>query len=873
MSKNNNRDDFSKKTIESLGKRVNYLCSNPECRKGTVGPASSSEKFINTGVASHICAAAPGGKRYDPNMTPEQRSSIENGIWLCQICSKIIDSDEEKYTVEILKEWKEKAELRAGKGLINSIDEIVELEKDNLIKKDEEDNIDILNIENKFQWNSIEYKEYIKKFDELKDYIYCIDFANFFQKEFKCDNVICNFGKEIIDWTLGKKKFPLADIEDFYKELKLIYKIDDNSILSKRWKALKLYFEGKIKESHIIYLELLNMKENNIEDWLRDDILVDGRNITIQLERAEKKYSINNVFQMEIEKNNRKIVYPSIDRVRSNLYENVLKNVFNYQNKSKYTQIYGVGLEYILNSIQELIYISILYGSITHFRLVRNLLSEVLSIYANCYGDSIFYKNSLKLMILSGKFKEFKTMYNKIKFNESFSNSNEFIKDILAMEKSILPIDTNNYYVFIFDIYGRYLNEKDYMKFEKRVLKIINIGKTCEFSEVNKAWESIPNNIDRFEEKEKLFSIILKYINKNYSGFYRNFNNIINKVKFIELSENQKELFMSIVNKTKDIKEIETVYAMIALKKYTKTKNYDDILLKEGTYENFLYNIDKKKYIETMKFIVKELENRAREREKNPAIHHGYGVSYTIGWDSFTKRKYNEKVKEIVINDILPLAKIILLSENQYANEKINMIKYLTYVSMVEEDKKIINDIEQILGKIVLKSAKKDFYEYKSEEDILINIKMLEWSLKKKKTSDLINEYLLESSSNKEVIYEIIDCIGIIHRNKIKISDNDLNMLYSIYTLAIQSEDLEIIDRTVQISDLFIDTKFSKDIIHIFNKFIEDNNFEKDLAIANFLYCLNRKNKIKFQDIINKLGESTNYNIRYVVNKYLKGGK
>ena len=93
---------------------------------------------------------------------------------------------------------------------------------------------------------------------------------------------------------------------------------------------------------------------------------------------------------MEIKKNHRKIVYPNIDRVRSNLYENVLKNIFNYQNKSKYTQIYGVGLEYILNSIQELAYISILFGSITHFRLVRNLLAEVLSIYANCYEDTFF---------------------------------------------------------------------------------------------------------------------------------------------------------------------------------------------------------------------------------------------------------------------------------------------------------------------------------------------------------------------------------------------------------------------------------------------------------------------------------------------------
>ena len=42
---------------------------------------------------AHICAAAQGGPRYDASMTPEERKSFENGIWLCQSCSKLIDTD------------------------------------------------------------------------------------------------------------------------------------------------------------------------------------------------------------------------------------------------------------------------------------------------------------------------------------------------------------------------------------------------------------------------------------------------------------------------------------------------------------------------------------------------------------------------------------------------------------------------------------------------------------------------------------------------------------------------------------------------------------------------------------------------------------
>lgn len=111
------RDDFSEATKETLAKRVTYICSNPECRKMTVGPNSDKQKSTSIGVAAHIKAAAPGGKRYDATMTPAERSDISNGIWLCQSCSKLIDTDEEKYSVELLHQWKEVAEQHSEKGI------------------------------------------------------------------------------------------------------------------------------------------------------------------------------------------------------------------------------------------------------------------------------------------------------------------------------------------------------------------------------------------------------------------------------------------------------------------------------------------------------------------------------------------------------------------------------------------------------------------------------------------------------------------------------------------------------------------------------------------------------------------------------------
>lgn len=111
------RDDFTQDTKNILGNRVGWICSNPSCRKLTRGAAGDESKYVNIGVAAHICAASEGGPRYDVNMTQEERKSYNNGIWLCQSCSKLIDSDIDRYSVEILRQWKNQAEERTKEDL------------------------------------------------------------------------------------------------------------------------------------------------------------------------------------------------------------------------------------------------------------------------------------------------------------------------------------------------------------------------------------------------------------------------------------------------------------------------------------------------------------------------------------------------------------------------------------------------------------------------------------------------------------------------------------------------------------------------------------------------------------------------------------
>lgn len=124
-----NRDDFSKETKIKLAKRVGYRCSNPDCRRLTIGPDQASNGVVSIGIACHIYAAAPKGPRANNELSSEERSSIDNGIWLCSNCSALIDKDPDAYPPDLLLKWKQDAEQIARNQLQNNSPQIYHKEE------------------------------------------------------------------------------------------------------------------------------------------------------------------------------------------------------------------------------------------------------------------------------------------------------------------------------------------------------------------------------------------------------------------------------------------------------------------------------------------------------------------------------------------------------------------------------------------------------------------------------------------------------------------------------------------------------------------------------------------------------------------------
>jgi len=166
------RDDFSEEIKKKVSFRVGCMCSNSDCKAITSGPQIDSSGVLNVGVAAHISAASPEGPRYDTSITHEERKGIENAIWLCQNCAKLVDNDPVRFTRDILLKWKQEAERNALKniGKTSTISERTEPtlyreEVEILITAAERGMIYVLETAQLGKWVRVENKDFVNQKD------------------------------------------------------------------------------------------------------------------------------------------------------------------------------------------------------------------------------------------------------------------------------------------------------------------------------------------------------------------------------------------------------------------------------------------------------------------------------------------------------------------------------------------------------------------------------------------------------------------------------------------------------------------------------------------------------------------------------------
>ena len=499
--------------------------------------------------------------------------------------------------------------------------------------------------------------------------------------------------------------------------------------------------------------------------------------------------------------------------------------------------------------------------------------------YADTFEDEDYYKITLKMLFLAGKRKKYKSLYEKLKLNYHFVNSKEFIDELLLCLETSISFERLGNEVFIYDLYGRNLEDKKYNEFELKMLNSVEISENYHMFFITDILRSIPSNLSRFNDNKRLLVIMLDYLEKDYSRFFNEFGKILNYIDIKSLSEENFILYKSVIDKILTLKNKDIInisYAIINIKKYKpEIKDYDDILLKEKSFENIVYNLEENKNIEdAFKYIIEIYKERYEERENRPGVIVGYATEYYLERSFFLEEVYYKKTRNIIIKEYIPLVKSILSSKNQFIKEKIKNIKTLSYILLVEKDEKIKEEIQEIIENSELFQYNKSFVESneKTIDDLENNILMGNYITGNINFNQLISKYLEKILIDKGQIEEILNCIKIARLKSEKNEKFDYKLLFYIFLYAYKENDIDIRNELIEMADIFIDTDCEEEIIKKLYDYSADLSYDESVGYLKLLRKIPKTKIYLYKDVIERLKNNPNYNIRIMVEKYLIEG-
>ena len=108
-------------------------CAYPDC----TNPIFEDDGQL-TGECCHIKALSPGGPRYDASQTDEERNGVDNLMLMCSRHHAIVDKNVDRYTVEVLQEYKQMHEEKYSAETLRLTEEqlhYLQMSSDNFWKR------------------------------------------------------------------------------------------------------------------------------------------------------------------------------------------------------------------------------------------------------------------------------------------------------------------------------------------------------------------------------------------------------------------------------------------------------------------------------------------------------------------------------------------------------------------------------------------------------------------------------------------------------------------------------------------------------------------------------------------------------------------
>lgn len=616
-----------------------------------------------------------------------------------------------------------------------------------------------------------EGKNFLTNFKSLDGYLFYKILG--YDQKYESKSDYLKFGIKIFDWILGDTSFPGEEYLD------LLYN-DDQTIYNKRRKCLFLYFKTELQVSINEYDQIFSLLDsiNTFENY-KNDILIDGRNITIENNQLMNTYSWKEKFQNKIETEEINITAPIYDRLKVNLYEKSFDDAFKEETLPPNGVYYSSGLKEALNKVQDLILLTTYNGSITHLKLCRNTIFNLLYNYTRVYNDYNFFKYMLYMSALSMDFKTNIRIKDYINRKYGFNPTKETV-DKLYSFKDIVNSQYMIYYLsFFYNNYKYYINDDLCVQIENQLLKYIykNNKPVINFLyEILKCFK----DTNKLKDYDFLFKTIEYMIKKNYRRFYRDISEIINNIDINRLNYKQYKKYVKIVRKVLTLEEANIWIAVANI----LSKNHNTRGLKKYNSHDEVLSCTKYEKMDSFEFLKEAFSyynGMYLEKEKNPKVERGL-EHYRLTFKEVEENSNNNAYRAYIENKFMEISNNILKSEKQSNFLKSEILSFIMTISSVKEfdyiEDKIISVIDNCYPSKVEPREFMNMFNKDSLSDTNIDLEIQ--TIRKlydnsKKMTDFY-EYILNDDIDSSIYLKCLLCIAYKYKDNTNVLDDIYNL-------------------------------------------------------------------------------------------------
>ncbi len=556
-------------------------------------------------------------------------------------------------------------------------------------------------------------------------------------------------------------------------------------VIEKRLGALESYFLDDIDACVKKLDEVIDIvgANTNIPRWIHNDIAIDLRNMISLQHHIKGGYDIHNKGQHIIDISTEYLYFPSIDRLSNNIKASVIKEYNNMNLQSPYTTTLGGG-EQVFSDISSYFCVALLYGSITHLKMVRGYMVEILQALTQEYTDQTFNAELIRLLILQ---REDKTLQSILRtYNKSYDIVTSIEIEGIIRSIEHLPLDYERTFstLLLIENLGNYMSD---VQFETQ---------TQWLNSYLERWLADGNRIFNFHSNFKLIlqncykrfspaeiaKYILAFLSAENAIVCNNACELMHYVAIKDLSPDMqtaiKEQLIKLIDEKATVPNLRHGIVVFCMNATINIKDLEEVIKTQmpdfynGEYSLEVHDTDKEVLIKHIDSYLNSIKNRIDIQGKNGCYSGFSGDPCGTIENIITLNDLWLSWEEL--NPIVETVIAYILAPNQSCGEKLKALSLLTTLILTFPNEKEL--IELAIATVqkrdeIFKVISLDFFDKVSISALSFALDLLSALLEIIETQKVIASFSLATTMDD---IDVISCLRYAYKVLVKADINNL---------------------------------------------------------------------------------------------------